>query len=121
MMIRIFCCLDQFIFHPVRFLHCDTSESWPMAEELQDPQPASDSAHRASVSELLVNNLEKQTNKYVIIQTWSLERKQTCKEPDLSVLPWQPVPACSTHFVAQAFALQSELSYHGNEDIQKDA
>lgn len=86
----VFCRIDQFIFHPVRFLHCDTSESWPMAEELQDPQPASDSAHRASVSELLVNNLEKQTNKYVIIQTWSLERKQTCKEPDL--LPWQPVP-----------------------------
>lgn len=59
--------IDQFTFDPVRFLHCYTSKSWPMAEELQDPQPSSDSVHRATVSELLVNNLEKQTNKYVTI------------------------------------------------------
>lgn len=52
----------------LRFLHCHTSKSWPMAEELQDPQLSSGSNHRTHVSELLVNNRETQINYYVTVK-----------------------------------------------------
>lgn len=77
--------INQFMCDSVRFLHRYTSESWPMAEELQNPQPSSDSAHRAHVSGLLVNNREKQINTKTTEKNKQINNKTTEKNKQINM------------------------------------